>query len=104
MVLANDEGRWRPGLFVTGRVVVERVRADVVVPKTAIQTLDEQPVVFVKTGHEFEARRVRLGREDASSVEILSGLEPGDRYVASGGFALKAEMNKATFGHAGHAH
>ena len=104
VVLANDEGRWRPGLFVTGRVVVERVHADVIVPKTAIQTLDEQPVVFVKTGHEFEARRVRLGREDASSVEILSGLEPGDRYVASGGFALKAEMNKASFGHAGHAH
>ena len=103
VVLANDEGRWRPGLFVTGRVLVEHVQDDVVVPKTAIHTVDDKRVVFVKTTDGFEARPVRLGRADARSVVIAAGLEPGDRYVSRGGFALKAQMSKATFD-AGHAH
>ncbi len=103
VVLDNDGRRWRPGLFVMGRVVIERIRDDVVVPRTAVQTVHEMPVVFVKTTDGFEARPVRLGRADARRVVISSGLEPGDRYVAQGGFALKAQMSKATFD-AGHAH
>ncbi len=103
VVLANDDGRWRPGLFVTGRVVVERLQGDVVVPKTAVQTVDDESVVFVKTTEGFAARPVRLGRADAKSVVIVAGIEPGDHYVSQGGFALKAEMSKASFD-AGHSH
>ncbi len=97
-------GEWRPGLFVTARVLVERVNAGVVVPKTAIQTMNGEQVVFVETSDGFEVRHVRLGRSDAESVEILTGIDPGDRYVAKGGFVLKAELGKASFEHAGHAH
>ena len=104
VVLANDEGHWRPGLFVTGVVVVERVRGDIVVPKTAIQTVAGRSVVFVETSDGFEARPVRLGQTDGESVEVIAGLESGERYVAAGGFVLKAEMSKAAFSHAGHAH
>ena len=103
VVMPND-GAWRPGLFVTARVLVERFRANVVVPKTAIQTMDGEQVVFVETNDGFAVRHVRPGRTDADSVEILDGLEPGDRYVAKGGFVLKAELGKASFEHAGHAH
>ncbi|MCH7798912.1 MAG: efflux RND transporter periplasmic adaptor subunit [Planctomycetes bacterium] len=103
-VVLRNGGEWRPGLFVTARVVVDRVHAGVVVPKTAIQTIDGEQVVFVETSDGFEARHVRSGRSDAGSVEILAGLEPGDRYVARGGFALKAQLGKASFQHAGHGH
>ncbi len=103
VVLPNG-GEWRPGLFVTARVLVDRVNAGVVVPKTAIQAMDGEQVVFVETSDGFEARHVQLGRSDAGSVEILAGLEPGDRYVARGGFVLKAELGKALFEHAGHGH
>ncbi len=104
IVLVNDDQRWRPGLFVTGRVVVEHVQGDVVVPRTAVQTVDNEPVVFVQTTDGFEARPVQLGRADARSVVVAAGLDPGDRYVSHGGFALKAEMSKGASGHAGHSH
>ena len=103
-VVMPNAGEWRPGLFVTARVLVERVNAGVVVPKTAVQTIDGEQVVFVETSDGFAARHVRLGRSDAESVEILDGLTPGERYVAKGGFVLKAELGKASFEHAGHAH
>ena len=103
-VVMPNAGAWRPGLFVTARVVVERISAGVVVPKTAVQTMDGEQVVFVETSDGFAVRHVRSGRSDAESVEILDGLEPGERYVARGGFVLKAELGKASFEHAGHAH
>ena len=103
-VVMPNGGEWRPGLFVTARVLVDRVNAGVVVPKTAVQTIDGEQVVFVETSDGFAARHVRLGRSDAESIEILDGLAPGERYVAKGGFVLKAELGKASFEHAGHAH
>ncbi len=103
-VVMPNGGEWRPGLFVTARVLVERVNASVVVPKTAIQTMDGEQVVFVETSDGFAVRHVRTGRSDAESVEILDGLDPGERYVTKGGFVLKAELDKASFEHAGHAH
>ncbi len=104
IVLPNEEGRWLPGLFVTARVVVARVEAAVVVPRTAILTIEDQPVVFVLTDDGFVPRPVRPGQSDAQSVELLGGLRPGERYVASGGFALKAELDKASFEGGGHSH
>ena len=103
-VVMPNAGEWRPGLFVTARVLVAQVNAGVVVPKTAVQTMDGEQVVFVETSDGFEVRHVRPGRSDADSVEILAGIDPGDRYVAKGGFVLKAELEKGSFGHGGHAH
>jgi len=37
------------------------------------------------------------------SVEILSGLTVGERFVVKGGFTLKAQLSKAAFGD-GHGH
>ena len=36
-------------------------------------------------------------------VEVLDGLEPGEKYVTKGGFTLKAELQKEQFGD-GHGH
>jgi cobalt-zinc-cadmium efflux system membrane fusion protein len=103
IVLANEHGRWRPGMFVTAEILIERADVDIAIPKTALQMLDEHPVVFVESDEGFEAREVTLGREGSQLVEVLSGLAPGERYVSKGGFTLKAELGKEAFG-GGHGH
>lgn len=103
IVLPNGRGTWRPGMFVTAEILLERVDAGVAIPKTALQTLDSHAVVFVETAEGFEAREVTLGRAGGDLVEVIDGLEPGERFVASGGFTLKAELGKEAFGD-GHAH
>ena len=102
-VLPNDDGKWRPGLFVTGRVETASVQVPVAVPLTAIQTIGEIPVAFVKDDDGFEPRPVRLGRKGPHSVEIADGLAPGDLYVARGAFTLKAELQRGELGE-GHGH
>ncbi len=103
VVLANPSGHWRPGLLVEGRIATGAYAADVVVPKTAIFHMEDSEVVFVWSPEGFHAQSVKLGRSNHSNVEIINGLQPGQVYAARGGFTIKAEMQKGSFG-SGHAH
>ena len=104
VVLPNPAGLYRAGLFITGRISLEAFHAPVVVPITALHTVDGTQVVFVETreGEGFEAREVLVGRRDASHAEIRRGLDAGENYVVEGGFFLKADSQKEEFGE-GHA-
>ncbi len=103
VVLPNKEGLFRPGLFINARVTVDQQSVPLLVPKTAVQTIDNNPVVFSVDEDGFEPRRVIVGRSDAGSIEIVSGIGPGERYVAKGAFTLKAQLAKGTF-ESGHSH
>lgn len=97
--LANPNGAWRPGLFVNIAVSVERSTAAVVVPESALQTWEEQTVVFVRTEQGFEARPVTTGRRDAGQVELVAGLATGTQVAAAGSFVLKSELGKGSAEH-----
>lgn len=103
VVLPNKNGALRPGLFVSGNVEVDEVEVPVYAPKTALQELEGETVVFVKTDEGFEPKSVVTGRSDETGVEIVSGLEPGWKYVSKGAFTLKAQLSKSAFGE-GHSH
>jgi cobalt-zinc-cadmium efflux system membrane fusion protein len=103
IVIPNPDGIWRPGMFVTGAVTVETAEAAVVVPRTAVQTLGGESVVFVLDPDGIEPREVTLGRSNRERVEVLNGLVAGDRFAVSGSFILKSELEKAGF-EAGHGH
>jgi cobalt-zinc-cadmium efflux system membrane fusion protein len=102
-VLDNASRRLRPGSFVTARIAVDSKTARVRVPKTALQTHEGEMVVFVATDEGFVPRPVRTGSSNGDFIEIVDGLQKGERYAQTGAFTLKAQMAKATFGD-GHAH
>jgi cobalt-zinc-cadmium efflux system membrane fusion protein len=104
VVLPNRDGRWRPGMFVRGKILLERTPVAVAVPRTALQTYEDRTVVFVDTPEGFAPRPVHLGRAGERIVELTEGLSPGERYVSRGGFTIKAELGRESLGHAGHAH
>ncbi len=104
VILDNAHGHWRPGLFVNAQVAIAEYPADIVVPLTALQTIDGKDVIFIRHDDgDFEPRNVILGRRDSEQVEILSGLQTGQTYVSRNAFALKAQMQKGEFG-SGHHH
>lgn len=77
--------------------------ARILVPRAAVQELNQASVVFAATGEErrFEPKPVTLGASYGPDVEILSGLAAGDRIVVRGAFTLKAQAGR---GGAAHAH
>lgn len=100
VVLPNPNGRLRPGLFVTARLVLAERKVAVAVHTGAIQTLEGKTVVFVREGEDkLEARPVELGDSDQKSVEIRAGISAGEKYVAENSFVVKAEMGKGEAEH-----
>jgi cobalt-zinc-cadmium efflux system membrane fusion protein len=98
VVLKNPTGAWKPGLFVNGSIITDEFTASVAVPKTAIETIENKPCVFVKSDEGFAPRFITLGRKNQTTVEVLDGLNEGENYVTKGGFTLKAELQKEMFG------
>ncbi|MFT4570297.1 MAG: cobalt-zinc-cadmium efflux system membrane fusion protein [Hyphomicrobiaceae bacterium] len=95
MELPNPDGSWRPGLFVTGELVIEEAEVPVAVKASALQTLRDWTVVFLREGNSFEATPIETGRQDAEWVEVLSGVQAGRQYVTTNSFIVKAELGKA---------
>ncbi|NBA94535.1 efflux RND transporter periplasmic adaptor subunit [Pseudomonas sp. R5(2019)] len=100
VALENPEGAWRPGLFVDVQLASARQHAAVTVPEQAVQTLENQPTVFVRSEQGFVPQPVVLGTRDNGYVEVREGLK-ADQWVASAGsFILKSELGKAEAEHA----
>ncbi len=94
MVVPNADGRLRPGLFVTGRILVERIEIPVLVPNDALILVDDIMCVFVKEKEGFRPQPVKTGRADSGHTEITSGLVSGQIYATQGAFTLKSELQK----------
>ncbi len=99
VVLPNPQGRWRPGLPVNVELTADEVNVPLAVSADAVQTLRETTVVFGRYGDQFEARPVRLGRSDGHMVEVLGGLESGERYAAKNSYLVKADIGKSGASH-----
>ena len=101
---ANAGGSLRPGLY--GTAAFEATGQPVItVPRDAVVDTGVQQHVFVANEDRFEPRPVTLGVQLADRVEILSGLEAGERIVAAGVFLLDSESRlRATGGAGGHNH
>jgi cobalt-zinc-cadmium efflux system membrane fusion protein len=96
IVLANPQGAWRPGLFVSVEVKAAEIQVPIAIETDALQTLGTQQVVFVRTENSFKAHPVKLGLNDGKHVEVLEGLAAGARYAAKGSYILKSELSKLT--------
>lgn len=93
---------FRPGMAVRGSVVLAEQQVAVAVPRDAVQTVEGQTVVFVRVAPEtYEVRPVTTGRTGRDTIEIVTGLAPGEAYVSENAFLVKAEIgkNSASHGH-----
>ncbi len=91
-VVPNDNGQFRPGLFINGDVIIGEAQVPVAVKAGAVQTIEDKPIVFIQTGKGFEMREVTTGQRDDERVEIKSGLAAGEKYAAENSFLLKSEL------------
>ena len=95
VILPNPDLAWRPGFFVTGEVVVERSQVPLAVRAAALQTMGDATMVFLNDGDVYQGMPVETGRRDDQWVEITSGIDAGQRYVAKNSFVLKADVGKS---------
>ena len=89
--VTNADGALRGGSFVKGRIVVARRTAVLQVAREALLNWNVEKHtadVLILRGDKTEKRAVTLGTVAGASVEVVSGLQPGDQVVTRGAFAI----------------
>ena len=81
--IPNGEGLLKPGMFMSVRVAREPTPA-LVVPESAIVPERGSVFVFVVGEGRAERREVTIGRREPGRVELLGGVEAGERVVVQG--------------------
>ncbi len=99
VTLENPSGAWTAGQFVEGIVTVSQTPVAMAVPLSAIQTFRDFNVVYAQVGDTYEVRMIEIGRRDAESAEVLSGLQSGTRYVTRNSYLIKADIEKSGASH-----
>lgn len=86
--LPNSELKLRPGLFVRINVSLGNRADAIVIPEQAIWPVGRDKTVFVVVDGKAMQRVVALGVRQPGSVEIVSGLTPGETIVTAGQMKL----------------
>ena len=103
-IIDNNARQWRVGEPVTASIRLAAEGAptsSLLVPQSALQTVEGRQVVFVRTDHGFKATPVRLGATSGDNVIVTSGLRGDEQLAGPNSFTLKAELGK---GEAEHGH
>jgi multidrug efflux pump subunit AcrA (membrane-fusion protein) len=97
VVVPNREGLLKPEMFATVTIARNAARKAITVPRDSVQDVNGQQSVFVqKSNQQFRQQVVKLGQSVADRVEVVSGLQPGDRVVVRGSFEVKSELLKSS--------
>jgi len=96
----NPNEALKPNMYTNVKIYGGPKEDVIVIPVEAlIRTGREQRVVVSLGNGRFESRTVNAGIESGDFVEVISGLEEGDRVVTSGQFLIDSEASlRASFG------
>ena len=89
----------KPEMFGLMNIPLSGSVKGIIVNSEAIEKMDESPVIFIAINDTtFKKRKVEPGIELDGKVEIIKGLNEGEKYVTKGTFYLKSELMKESFG------
>lgn len=87
----------RLGMYADISVGDAAAQSAIVVPQSAVQTIDDRRVVYVVDTQQqgrFIEREVQLGETAGASVQVLAGLKPDDVVASKGTFFIRAERER----------
>ena len=80
-LIPNEEGRLRAGMFLTVTLLKENIQALMIPEQSLVPERSTQSVFVVSSDNIVEQRLVKTGRRRPGEVEILQGLQPGERVI-----------------------
>jgi multidrug efflux pump subunit AcrA (membrane-fusion protein) len=89
IVVANPDYRLRPGMFANVTLILEQRHNVLLVPRQALQLRGKEAAVFVVQDGKAYLRRVTIGLQNNTHVEIIDALPAGTTIVLAGHHQLK---------------
>jgi len=85
VLLRNPGRKLKPDMIARASITQSLRRSTILVDESVLQQVDEKThVVYVENAGKAQRRVVTLGARSDSRVEILTGLQAGDRVIVSG--------------------
>lgn len=101
----NPTRQLRAGMFVRAQVFTGKTVRGIVIPLSAVVDEDGQPVAYVELeGELFERRPLKLGTRQGDRVQVVEGLQAGDRVVTAGAYNIRLQAASGAVPAHGHAH
>ncbi len=84
----NPDSKLKPDMFANVEIITDMHRTAISIPQSALLNDGGQTVVFVAAGSDYQKRTVTAGIQSNDRVEILDGLQAGDKVVVKGNYLL----------------
>ena len=82
----NPDDALRPGMYLQVKFVFDRQALPIIIPSAALATRTDGPrVAVLDDQNRVQYRSVELGRDFGAEIQIVSGLNVGDRIVMHAG-------------------
>ncbi len=90
---ANRDNSLFPNQFVNAKLLVDIKKNVVILPNTAVQRSPSQTYTYIiKPDNTVEIRNIKTGSSEGDQVEIVSGVNAGEKCVTEGGDKLQPGM------------
>jgi len=97
IVLNNPGNLLRPEMLANAEIPTGSHKPTLLVVSDAVQQINGQDAVFVRTAADrFAVRAVRIGETVNGKTPVLEGLQPGEQVVVRGSFILKSQLLRAS--------
>jgi HlyD family secretion protein len=85
----NRDRKLRDDGFVKAQIIIQNIASALVVPVAAVVDKDGKKTVFTLDKENIaHAKEVKVGIQQGNDVQIVSGLGPGEKVVATGAFEV----------------
>lgn len=85
---------WKIGTLIHGRITLSEENKGWYVPLSAVNDLGMHKVVWIQDkeySNIFHAREVETGLQTEDSIEVISGIKPGDKIAANAAYMVGSE-------------
>lgn len=84
----NPDGRLKPDMFANVRIITDLHGTAISIPQSAVLDDGGKSIVFVSDGAGYKKRQVTTGIQGNDRIEIVDGLQVGDKVVVKGNYLL----------------
>ena len=82
--VANPGGVLLPGMYATVHFLLRRAHPPLLIPSTAFRNTEKGPMVaLLREGNAVKLQLVKLGRDRGAQIEVIEGLEAGQRLITN---------------------
>lgn len=92
IAISNPDGRIQPGMLAYVYLQTSKEQPSVIIPKSSVIYGERNNYVWIaESGNQFERHKVQLGTDNNRMIQVLHGINEGERVVSSGAYLVNSE-------------